>query len=251
MTDIKDEGGRSAEEARKDLIADGTTPSSATASGLAALGSPGAKSTAKEPENAEGVVADAVKPGAPPFGDQTTAAFFTRSGSIPGNSIPSPSGPVPASTIADEATRDAAVKAARDGARSSHLAQRNGRLRISDEAAGRMSPAELRAVAYDRGYNGVEGGRASVLRKFLDAQKGDQSLQDPPEGHHLGISAPAPVPIPVAGVATTGNPLATPSTPGGLETPAGTLRNADGSTASATPPAEPKAEKAPLTHKHP
>jgi hypothetical protein len=193
------------------------------------MGSPGGEETAQDPPNADGVVADAIQPGAKPFGDQAKAAFFTRNGSIPGNSVPSPSGPVPSSVIGDEKTREKAVEAARQGAIETHQGTRNSRYRISDEAARRMSPAELRAVAYDRGYEGVDGGRQSVLRHFLDAQKEDEGLEDPPEGHPLGATSP----IPVAGAPASGNPLVTPSRPGGLETPNGTLRNADGSTPKA------------------
>ena len=224
MTD-KDEGGRTPEQVKADLAEQGTVATAGTASGLAALGSPPGKNIAKDDESNTGIQPDATQPGQGPIGDQKKAAFFTKTGSIPGNSIPSPSGPVPASTIADEATRNAAVEAARAGAVSTHLGTRNSRYRISDTAAQRMSPAELRAVAGDRGYQGVDGGRQSVLRKFLEAQKKDEGLEDPPEGHHLGVQ-----PVPVAGVATTGNPLLTPSAPGGLQTPAGTLRNTDGST---------------------
>jgi hypothetical protein len=222
MTELKvDEGGRTPQQVQKDLQGDRTVATAGTASGLAALGSPEGKETAKDDHTNSGIKPDAVGPGSPPIGDQKKAAFFTPNGSIPGNSIPSPSGPVPASVIHDEATRNAALETARAGATSARLSGRNGRFRISDEAARRMSPAELRAVAHDRGYGGVEGGRAGVLRKFLDEQGKDDTLQDPPEGHHLGIANPQPVPQPVPGAtgATTGNPLATPSRPGGLETP--------------------------------
>jgi len=232
MTDgPKDEGGRSTEQVKSDLAADKTPQSAHTASGLAAMGSPGGKETAKTDDSNSGIKPDALQPGQGPVGDQQKAAFFTRNGSIPGGSIPSPSGPVPASVIGDEATRNAAIEAARAGAVSTHQGTRNSRFRISDEAARRMSPAELKAVSQDRGYKDVEGGRHGVLRKFLEEQKKDEALQDPPEGHHLGVEAPqAPIPVVGAVGETGGNPLTSPSRPGGLETPAGTLRNTDGST---------------------
>lgn len=213
----KDVLGRDSEQVKKDLIADHTTPTAATASGLAALGSPKGENIAKDPEGVNPGEGDAIRPGAGPIGQQAEAAFFTRNGSIPANTIPSPSGPVPASVIADKETRERAIKAAREGARTS-------RRRVSDELAARMSPAELRAVAHDRGYEGVEGGRSAVLRKFLDAQKKDESLDD-----DLGVEPVVPA-VPGVGATASGNPLMTPSAPGGLQTPAGTLRNTDGST---------------------
>lgn len=234
MTDQKDEGGRSPEQVQKDLQADNTTATASTASGLAALGSPKGKETAESNDSNSGIEPDAVKEGQGPIGQQQDAAFFTRNGSIPGNSVPSPSGPVPASTIPDEASRNAAVEAARAGATRARQG-RTGRFRISDEAAGRLSPAELRAVAHDRGYGGVEGGRQSILRKFLEEQKKDQGLEDPPENHPLAAQAPVPVPAPVAGTAATGNPLMTPSAPGGIKTTSGAPVPATGSTPAPGP----------------
>lgn len=223
MTGLTDEGGRTAETVQADLQAAKTPATASTASGLAALGSPEGKETAVTNDSNRGIKPDAVHEGSAPIGAQREAAFFTPGGSIPGGSIPSPSGPVPASVIGDDAAREAAIKAARAGA-----VQTNGRFRISDEAARRMSPAELRAVAHDRGYQGIEGGRRSVQTKFLAEQKKDDSLETPPEGHHLGVEAQAQAPVNPA--PTTGNPLATPSRPGGLETPVGTLRGTDGKT---------------------
>jgi hypothetical protein len=243
MTDSpKDEGGRTAEQVQKDLLADNTAPTASTASGLAAMGSPKGKNIAQDNDSNTGIEPDAVKAGSPPKGLQAEAAFFTRTGSIPGNSVPSPSGPVPASTIADEATRNAAVEQARAGATRERQG-RNGRFRLSDEYAQRLSPAELRAVASDRGYPDVFGGRQTVLAKFLDAQKKDQSLDTPPDDHPFaGKGAPAAGSVPVGTTPATGNPLLTPSAPGGVQTPAGTLRNTDGSTPTtpAPRPAPPK-----------
>lgn len=231
MTGPEDEGGRTAEQVARDLAADNTPMTAGTASGLAAMGSPGGQETARTDESNEGIKPDGVAPGQGPIGQQAEAAFFTPQGSVLGNSIPSPTGPVPASTIADPGARDAAVKKAREGARSSRLAGRTGRFRISDAAAARLTPAELRAVAYDRGYTDVEGGRRAVLARFLKAQAEDEGLDDPPEGHPLGVvpGQTEPVgPVPGAPGAATGNPLVTPSRPGGLKTPLGDLRNTDG-----------------------
>lgn len=56
---------------------------------------------------------------------------------------------------------------------------KNGRLRISDEQIRRMTPSELKAVATDRGYGDIEGGRHAVYAKFIAAQNGDDSLDEP------------------------------------------------------------------------
>lgn len=233
----KDEGGRSPTDVVKDLAEQRTPLISSTASGLAAQGSPAGTETAKTTPANEGIQADAIKEGQAPVGQQAEAAFFTKTGSIPAGTIPSPSGPVPASTIHDEATRNAAVEVAREGAKTVHLNSKNSRFRITEHALHQMGPAQVRAVAHDRGYAGVEGGRAGVIRKFLDAQEKDESLQDPPEGHHLAAQPVPQSPAIVPAAAPTGNPLVTP----GVPTPLGTLRNADGS----TPPVDtvPEAKK--------
>lgn len=235
MTGSKDEGGRTAEQVQKDLLADGTTQTAATASGLAALGSPSGEETAKDTEHNSGIEPDAIQAGKGPIGLQKEAAFFTKNGSIPGNSVPSPTGPVPASTIADEATRNAAVEQARAGATRAKQG-RNSRFRLSDEYAAQVSPATLRAVANDRGYEGVEGGRQSVLQKFLAAQKKDESLEDPPEDHPFAAKSTATAPVAVNPAVATGNPLTTPSTPGGLKT-------TDGKPVSSTPTPAAEAKK--------
>lgn len=229
-----DEIGRDATQVVKDLADAGTPPTPSTASGLAAIGSPEGTETAKTTQANSDVQAEAGghKPQVP-IGDQTTAAFFTRDGSIPGGTVPSPSGPVPASTIHDEATRDAAVKAAREGAVSPHL-RKNSRFRISEHAARQMGPAALRAVAHDRGYEGVDGGRAAQHTKFMAAQAKDDSLVDPPEGHHLAAQPVQPIPLGdgvAAGAAVSGNPLVT-----GTPTPLGSLSNTDGTAAQIETP---------------
>lgn len=193
--------GRDATQVAKDLTRQGVSPAAATASGHAAAGSP----ESKAPDNpggpgAEHAHADAVNPGKPPVGLQKEAAFFTASGSVEGNTIPSPTGLVPAGLIADDKLREQAIQQARAGAVDPHRGHSTGRFRISEDAVHRMSPAALRAVAQDRGYDGIEGGRRAVQAKFLAAQAKDDSLVDPPEGHHLASATG----IPAEAVAATG-----------------------------------------------
>lgn len=203
--------GRDATQVAKDLTRQGVAPSSATAAGHAAAGSPESqadKSQQKGGAGAEDAQPDATQPGQGPVGMQQEAAFFTRNGSIEGNSIPSPTGPVPAGLIADDKLREQAIQAARQGAVDSHAGQSTGRFRLSEEAIVGMSPAELRAVAHDRGYRDIDGGRNAVRTRFIEAQKKDESLIDPPEGHRLGSGAArAPAQsttVPVAALVQTG-----------------------------------------------
>lgn len=206
----KDAIGRSKEQIAADLTRQGVPATSATASGHAAAGSPAStvdKSQQKGGPGAEDAQPDAIQAGTGPVGMQAEAAFFTKNGSVDGNSIPSPTGPVPAGLIADDKLREQAIRQARQGAVDAHAGLSTGRMRLSDEAVQRMSPAELRAVAHDRGYENVDGGRRAVQARFLAAQKKDQGLQDPPDGHRLGSGAGKPDQgsgIPVAAVAQTG-----------------------------------------------
>lgn len=212
-----DDIGRTPEKIAEDLRAQGVSPSAATASGQAAAGvlERPDKSQQKGGEGASDAKPDAVKAGAPPVGLQATHAFFTAGGSIDSNSIPSPSGPVPAGLIADPNEREAAIAAARAGAVDPHQGgHKTGRYRISGAATARMSPAELRAVAGDRGYTGIEGGRRAIQAKFLAAQKDDDSLVDPPEGHRLGETpTEGSATVPPSALAQTGTVIGTPPAP--------------------------------------
>lgn len=201
--------GRDATQVAKDLTRQGVSPAAATASGHAAAGSPAStadKSEHKGGPGASDAQPDAVQPGAGPVGKQQEAAFFTANGSIDGNTIPSPTGPVPAGLIPDEKLREQAIKQAREGAVDPHAGHSTGRYRLSEEAVHGMSPAQLRAVAHDRGYTDVEGGRRAVQAKFLAAQAEDDSLVDPPEGHRLGSgqNTGATTGVPTAALASTG-----------------------------------------------
>lgn len=248
--------GRDAVQVAKDLTRQGVSPSSATASGHAAAGSPAStvdKSQQKGGPGAEDAKPDAIQAGTGPVGMQQEAAFFTRNGSVEGNSIPSPTGPVPAGLVADDKLREQAIQAARQGAVDSHAGQSTGRFRLSDQAVVGMSPAELRAVAHDRGYTGVDGGRAAVRTKFLAEQAKDQSLIDPPDGHRLGSGATASptqsATVPVAAIAQTG---ALPG--GGIEpTPAVGAASAaptTGAQASAAAPTQSEAQAKGIASTH-
>lgn len=167
------------DEIGKALRAAGVSPSADTAAGLAARGE--VKTPAHDHKGGAGadeIEDTGIKPGEPK-GAQTQPALFTPSGSIPHASVPSPTGLVPATVAGPDA--EAALAAQREGLIDSSRGK-TGRYRISDEYAANMTPAELRAVAHDRGYEIREGGRRALLHNFLAEQENDEGLEDPPEG---------------------------------------------------------------------
>jgi hypothetical protein len=168
------------EELADSLKAQGVKPSAQSASGLAAAGSPpGVDTAGKGGEGASEVGTDTIlKPGKN-HGGQIEPAQFVVNGSVPYDYVPSPSGPVPASVITDDAKRTATVEAARQAARN---ATKNSLRFLTESDLQSMSPAEVRAVAWDRGYEMKDGGRAAVRRAFAAAQDDDESIEESPKG---------------------------------------------------------------------
>lgn len=56
--------------------------------------------------------------------------------------------------------------------------KKNSRKRLTAEQLDGMSPAEIRAVAIDRGYKNTFGGRKVLATAFLAAQDADDTLED-------------------------------------------------------------------------
>lgn len=115
-----------------------------------------------------------------PTGLQAEPAEWTTNGTIPPNSLPSPSGPVPAAAL--HSTKEAADKAVEDAydAADQEFDERFAqRTEIDADTIGRMSGAEIRAVATDRGYKDVTGltGRKGSRSAFLKAQSEDTSVK--------------------------------------------------------------------------
>ena len=115
-----------------------------------------------------------------PTGLQAEPARFTTNGSLEPNMLPSNSGPVPASAshFTPEAAEDAVV--AQEEALENDLRARfEQRQEIDEETISRMSAAELRAVATDRGYDDVSNvmGRKQSRSAFLAAQKADKTIK--------------------------------------------------------------------------
>jgi len=155
----------------------------ATASAQAAnteqpkIGDESAKHYGEAGPGVEEVGTDTIlKPGKA-HGAQLEPAIMTASGSLPHDQVPTPAGSVPASLIEDDEQRKAAVEARKQSALAGPRAHKNGRNRLSDKMIDNMNPAELRAVAADRGYDGVEGGKVAIRAAFRKAQADDDTLE--------------------------------------------------------------------------
>lgn len=111
-----------------------------------------------------------------PAGLQAEPAEWVGNGSLPPNMLPSPSGPVPASAIHHtKEAADAAVEKAYATADKEFDERFAARSEIPADTIARMSAAELRAVATDRGYKDVTStmGRKSARSAFLKSQNDD------------------------------------------------------------------------------
>jgi hypothetical protein len=226
-----------AEKQAETLRAQGVQPGAASAAGHAAAGSPTPEEDFHTPGPGAEEVQDTMLAPGKPIGKQAEAAIITPTGSVEPGTVPSPSGPVPAAAIADDRLREEAVKRAAEGIDDARRVVKNSRRRFTEEDLRLMSPAEVRAVASDRGYPEYLGGRAGVVRHFLKAQEEDDTLDDtggqtPSERRR---SAPAPRPAraatPVTETAAPGVPVAT--------TPTSPARTPAPRTPAATTPPRP------------
>jgi hypothetical protein len=115
-------------------------------------------------------------------GAQKEPAKWATNGSVPVNSIPSPSGPVPVGAVAMTAEEgEKVVEAYEEGARGAFASAATTRL--SEEQVARMSGAELRAVAHQRGYDLELAGTRVTRTRFLKLQEKaeDEELEDAEE----------------------------------------------------------------------
>jgi hypothetical protein len=112
-------------------------------------------------------------PGAP-VGAQAQPANYTTNGTLPVGMVGSPTGPVPASSVtADPAEARKRIQENLDSQKKHVL--RSGFEQLSRDKIESMSPADLRAVASDRGYDvGLAGARVT-RRRFLAEQTKDAS----------------------------------------------------------------------------
>lgn len=121
-------------------------------------------------------------PGPAARGLQTAPANFVTNGTVPATFVGSPSGPVPVSSVArDAAHARQLLKEARES--NDRVVLGAGYEKVSRDKIEKMSGAELRAVAYDRGYDlGQQSGSRSTRRRFIEAQNKDQRLEGVEEG---------------------------------------------------------------------
>lgn len=114
-----------------------------------------------------------------PTGLQAEPAEWVGNGSLPPNMLPSPSGPVPAAALhGTKEAADKAVEAAYKTADNEFDERFAHRTEVDADTVARMSNAELRAVATDRGYKDVHNvmGRKSSRTAFLKAQAEDKNV---------------------------------------------------------------------------
>lgn len=115
-----------------------------------------------------------------PVGLQAEEASFLPNGSVEHGMVASNSGFVPAASIAKDAEHfDKLVEKQKADLKEGLRSVRSGRTALTDEQIDKMSGAELRAVAHDRGYDisdtmGTRGSRAA----FSKAQGDDDSLDN-------------------------------------------------------------------------
>lgn len=123
--------------------------------------------------------ADYLGKGNKPMGNQKKTAAFVSNGALVSGMVASPSGPVPASaathSVEDHAT---AIKKHEDDFKAQHEDLRKQK-KLSQDQINSMRPAELRAVASDRGYKisdaaGTRGTRAA----FHSEQENDKFAVD-------------------------------------------------------------------------
>jgi hypothetical protein len=115
-------------------------------------------------------------------GAQAQAANYSTNGTLPINHVASPSGLVPASAVTSDPEQ--ARKLIEDQMKSAEsVILRSGFEKLSRAKIESMSPADLRAVASDRGYDlGEYGGARVTRRRFVRAQAEDKEMTDLEEG---------------------------------------------------------------------
>lgn len=127
-----------------------------------------------EIEGGDSIRPDAEAPEA--TGAQIEPARYTSNGQLPHNQVPTPTGSVPVGatglSVEDARKRTDEVKQAHDDFINRDIR----RQRIPAETVSRLHPAELRAIAGQRGYDLGEGGTRSTRDAFLRAQDEDDAL---------------------------------------------------------------------------
>jgi hypothetical protein len=155
-----------------------------TATGQEALRRAGEEKRVKGKERGSTVKSTAPVPpadyiaakGNKPMGAQKEPATFVGNGTVDLNSVASPSGPQPVSTVAStpEEAKKIVDKRKADFKTES---RREAPKALDDDLIYKMSAAELRAVAHDRGYKiSDSAGRRGTRAAFIQAQKDDKSL---------------------------------------------------------------------------
>lgn len=158
----------------------GVQPSIGTASGIAAMQAAGIKPT--KPEHEGSPVPIAGGPPEPdlkglgtaksPVGAQAQPAAFVSNGSIPGNVSASNYGFVPVGQLDRDPKRAHEIaKAQIEAPSKAGNLHSDGPPRLTREQIDRANASELRAAAYDRGFDlGTERGSRGTRAAFIEAQ---------------------------------------------------------------------------------
>jgi hypothetical protein len=114
--------------------------------------------------------------GATPKGDQAKPAEFSSNGQLPNGMVGSPSGPVPVGAVArDQKHADELLKETKS--QRDQVINRNPKgKRLTDATINRLSGAELRAIAGQRGYDIPEAGTRMTRAAFARAQDADNNV---------------------------------------------------------------------------
>lgn len=125
-------------------------------------------------------------PGAP-VGAQAQPMNFTTNGGLGATLVGSPSGPQPVSAFTSDPAE--AQKRLEETLKShdDFFLTRGGFKKLSRAQVEQMSPADLRAVASDRGYDiGDNAGSRLTRKRFLSEQAKDSDLKDAEETEPSG-----------------------------------------------------------------
>jgi hypothetical protein len=125
----------------------------------------------------------------PNIGAQNAPANLASNGSLPVNHVASPTGLIPVSAVTSDPHQGARLVQENLDETEKHLL-RSGKPRLSRAKIESMSAHDLRAVAYDRGYDiGEYAGARTTRTRFLQAQHDDEGVTTDDQGGEIAGGA--------------------------------------------------------------
>lgn len=137
----------------------------------------GADRGSKNPIDGDIVADDKLGDNPKPQGLQAEPAVWTKNGTVEPGTLPSPSGPMP--VAASTTTKEDADKKLEDHRALVASQFKDSNTKLTDEQIGRMSRAEVQAVAHDRGYEMPDAGTRVSRSAFKRAQAKDEFAVEP------------------------------------------------------------------------